>query len=402
MTTATSKFDSLIQRLVPASMRAMSDEEFEKERGKLLAVTPIPGIWLFGKTQTGKTSIVKLLTGAESARIGSGFRPETKTTFEYDFPSPDNLLVRFLDTRGLGESSYDPNNDIRALSEQTHLMIVTARITDHALEPILVPLREIRAANPQRPVLLVLTCLHEAYPGEQDPKKYPFTNDEIPAGIPDSLRRHIAEHKATFEGLYDRMVAIDFTPPEDGFDEPQYGADHFKETLLSMLPSAYRETIRRLDSLVTPLKDLHDRRAMPFIYSYSSIAASAAAVPVPWIDIPVVIGVQVRLVRKLGELYGQSLAAEQILSMAGVVGTRVLIRLGLRELLKAIPFLGVAANAAMAFASTFGLGRASAWYFGRSLAGHIPTSQEFQSVLKEQMAQAEQFWKQHRPAENNT
>ena len=49
--------------------------------------TPIPVIWLFGKTQSGKTSIVKFLTGADSAEIGNGFQPCTRFSRHYLFPS---------------------------------------------------------------------------------------------------------------------------------------------------------------------------------------------------------------------------------------------------------------------------------------------------------------------------
>ena len=45
---------------------------------ELRAKTPAPVFWLIGKTQSGKTSIIKFLTGAEDAAIGSGFRPTTQ------------------------------------------------------------------------------------------------------------------------------------------------------------------------------------------------------------------------------------------------------------------------------------------------------------------------------------
>ena len=39
---------------------------------------PPPVIWLFGKVQSGKTAIIRALTGAERAQIGSGFAPCTR------------------------------------------------------------------------------------------------------------------------------------------------------------------------------------------------------------------------------------------------------------------------------------------------------------------------------------
>ena len=82
--------------------------------------TPAPVFWLIGKTQSGKTSIIKFLTGADDAAIGSGFRPTTKTTRRYEFPTADAPLLSFLDTRGLDEPGYDPAADIAALDPLAH------------------------------------------------------------------------------------------------------------------------------------------------------------------------------------------------------------------------------------------------------------------------------------------
>src|SRR4051794_37576495 len=73
-----------------------------KERARRAATAEAPFIWLFGKVQSGKSSIVQRLTGATKAEIGEGFRPMTRSAAVFDFPAEAPLL-RFLDTRGLGE-----------------------------------------------------------------------------------------------------------------------------------------------------------------------------------------------------------------------------------------------------------------------------------------------------------
>ena len=40
---------------------------------------PLPVVWLIGKAQAGKTSIIRALTGSETAKIGNGFQPCTRT-----------------------------------------------------------------------------------------------------------------------------------------------------------------------------------------------------------------------------------------------------------------------------------------------------------------------------------
>jgi len=61
----------------------------------------VPVFWLYGKTQSGKTSLIKFLTGADEAEIGEGFRPCTRYSRQYQFPTPDAPLLTFLDTRGV-------------------------------------------------------------------------------------------------------------------------------------------------------------------------------------------------------------------------------------------------------------------------------------------------------------
>ena len=75
------------------------------------AALPTPVFWLLGKTQSGKTSLIKALTGDSRAQIGNGLQACTRSSFVYDFPDSENCLLRFLDTRGLGEIGYDPQTD---------------------------------------------------------------------------------------------------------------------------------------------------------------------------------------------------------------------------------------------------------------------------------------------------
>lgn len=382
----------------------LSDLRFEQEREKLLAHVPVPVFWLFGKTGSGKTSIIRYLTGATAAEIGNGFRPQTKLSSEYDFPTVDQPIVRFLDTRGLGEAAYDPAEDLKAFAAKSHLMVVTVRVADQALEPVLEPLRKIRASNPSRPVVLALTCLHEAYPQQQHPAPDPFLSSAPllePCGddkLPGDLRRMLVAQEQRFAGLVDRIVPIDFTPPDEGFHEPNFGGDRLEAALIELLPEAYRQTIWQLDEVRGSLQDLTERQALPLIISYSSLATAAAAAPLPWVDIPVVMGLQTRMVYLLADLYGQKMQAELLLKMAGAIGGRLAVRFAVKAPLKFIPFLGQTANAAMAFAYTFSLGKACCWYFGEVRAGHIPTQAELDRVWGEKLRDAVQVWKRRAEA----
>ncbi|HUS39627.1 MAG TPA: DUF697 domain-containing protein [Pirellulales bacterium] len=383
-------------------VKPMSDEEFARQRAKILTDVPVPAFWLFGKTGSGKTSIVRYLTGETDAAIGNGFRPETRQSRQYEFPAADSPLLRFFDTRGLGEHEYDPADDIQRLDESAHVMIVTARASDHALAELIGPLQQIRKSRPDRPVVLALTWLHEFYPQQQHPHPDPFdknseefdknSEEEVPA----ELHRSLQQQHQQFSHLVDRIVPVDFTRPEEGFDAPYFGGERLKTALIDFLPAAYRSALMQLDQAMQSLHDLNSRRAMPYILGYSSMAAAAAAAPVIWVDIPAVLAIQSRMVSRLAGVYDQSFDKQTLLTMTTAVGGRILARLALRGPLKLVPWLGMTANAAMAFAYTYALGKACCWYFGQIQKGNVPSAAELERVWSEQLTTASSLWSRQR------
>jgi uncharacterized protein (DUF697 family) len=398
---------------------SLTDEQFERQRQELLKKIPVPVFWLFGKTGSGKSTIVRFITGSTQAEIGNGFQPQTKTSFRYDFPSSSQPLVRFLDTRGLGESGYDPKEEIDSFDSSTHVVIVVVRVMDHALAELIEPLRKIRAARPSRPIVLVLTCLHEAYPFEQhsDPDPFDVTFEpkanepSVPLETkadsavnesrqpPSTLARHPAlqrslrEQEERFAGLVDRIVPIDLTPREEGFEQPNFGGARLEEALIELLPAAYRQALIHLDDVRNSLRDLTAKQAMPTILTYSSLAATSAASPLPWVDIPLVMALQTRLIYLLADLYDQKMNAGLLVKMAGAVGGRLAVRFAIKAPLKFIPFVGQTANAAMAFAYTYSLGKACCWYFGEMKDGHVPSTDDLNRVWAEQMQHAVSAWR---------
>jgi uncharacterized protein (DUF697 family)/predicted GTPase len=371
--------------------RFFSGDEFRAELEQLRERTPIPVFWLFGKTQSGKTSIIKYLTGADDAEIGQGFRPCTRFSRLYQFPTAEAPLLTFLDTRGLDEPGYDPEEDLAKFNDQTHVVIVTVKALDHAQAHVVEHLRRLRKARPSRPVLLTLTCLHEAYPQEQHPLPYPFTDS--PARAAPDLLRSIAQQEERFAGLFDEVVPIDLTPPAEGFNDPDYGGPELKQTLLKVLPVAYRQSLLHLDQATHELADVYARRALPYIYGYAGLAATAGAMPIPWLDLLVLPGIQTRMVTHLAQLYGQPLSATRFLEAAGTLGLGALARQAVREVVKFIPFVGSVAGAALAGAATYALGKAFCYYYTAVHHGHVPKAEDLKRYYEEQLKLARQHWR---------
>jgi uncharacterized protein (DUF697 family) len=370
------------------------DGEFLRRRAELLAQAPIPYLWLLGKTGSGKTSIIHCLTGAENAIIGKGFRPQTRQAQLFSFPDDETPIVQFLDTRGIGEADYDPAADIADFDARAHLVIVTVRATDQATDEIARPLRQIRQANRHRPVLLAVTCLHDSYPGRQHPHPDPYDNGPrpLPESIPEDLRRALQAHYARCDGLFDRAVPIDLTPVSEGFAVPEFGGQRLKQAILDLLPGAYRQTLLQMEQLSDTLAEMHQQRAAPLILAHSVLAATAAAVPVPWVDIPAVMAIQSHLTWRLARINQQPLDAATLGYVGGAVGGRVAARMGIREALKFIPWVGSAVNAAAAFALTYASGWVWNWYFLKIRQGHVPAPDELRAMYRQELHKAMQVW----------
>jgi uncharacterized protein (DUF697 family)/predicted GTPase len=369
------------------------DARLHKHLEDLRQRMPVPVFWLLGKTQSGKTSIIKYLTGADAAEIGQGFKPCTRFSRLYQFPSAEAPLLTFLDTRGLDEPGYDPAEDLDRFNATAHLVLVTVKALDHAQENVLAHLKTIRAAQVHRPVVLALTCLHEGYPQQQHPEPYPFGTESETTAVAEDLLRSLAEQRRRFEGLADRVVPIDLTDPEEGFTEPNYGGEQLKQVLLDVLPSAYRQTLATLDEATRELKDIYARHALPLILGYSSLAATAGAIPIPWLDLLVLPGIQTQMIHHLARYYGQPLSGARFLELASALGLGMLVRQAVRELVKFIPVVGSVAGGALAGASTYALGKAFCYYYSAVHQGHMPQPQELRRYYKEQLTLAEATWR---------
>lgn len=372
------------------------DEQIAQLRPKL----PVPIFWLFGRTQSGKTSLVRFLTGAERAVIGKGYEPCTHYSSRYQFPSAEAPLVTFLDTRGLDEAGYDPAEDLARFGNEAHVVIVTVKVMDHGQESVLAHLRQLRKAHPERPVVLVLTCLHEAYPQQQHPTPYPFDangrHDSEKTTIPEALSRSLDEQRRRFAGLVDRVIPVDLTPPEEGFHEPEYGGEPLRTVLLELLPVALRQTLLTLKEAMANLRDLYARDALPYIVGYSTLAATAGAIPVPLVDLAVLSAIQSRMVSHLANLYGQKQDQRHYWELMGTVGGSIALRQGVRELIKLVPFFGTVAGAvacgALAGATTFALGKAACFYYSAIHNGHVPPPEQLKRYFNEQRLWAATNW----------
>jgi uncharacterized protein (DUF697 family) len=343
---------------------------------------PVPVFWLLGKAQSGKTSIVRALTGSSRAEIGGGFRPCTRKSQLYPFPDEDQYFLQFLDTRGLGEAEYDPTEDIRVLENQSHCLVLVIKAMDHAQQAVLEPLGKIRKAHPRWPLIVVQTSLHEGYPTARTAHLLPYPYDQFPypPQVPDDLARSLASQRQWFDGDA-HFVPVDFTLPEDAYDPQSYGLDALWWTIEDVVPLGLGAMMRQHHKT---FRDAYFRAAHPHILGYCVAAGAAAGLPVPLLDLPLVLAIQGKLFHSIATLYGQKMTPQRAAEVFGALGFGFAARMGGRELLKIVPGVGTTVAAMFAAASTYALGCTLCAYFSFALHGDVPDAATLRKLYEEE------------------
>jgi uncharacterized protein (DUF697 family)/predicted GTPase len=374
---------------------SVSDTQVAEILETIRAQLPTTEALLLGKPQAGKSSIVRGLTGVSAEIIGQGFRPHTQHTERYTYPANDLPLLIFTDTVGLGDVSQDTEVIIKELiselqqeTTKARVLILTVKINDFATDTLRQIAQKLRQQYPNIPCLLVVTCLHEVYPPEMS------NHPEYPPDATELDRAFIAIQD-NFAGLYNSAVLIDFTLEEDGYSPVFYGLEALRDNLAQLLPEAESKTIYQLldkqagEKLGNIYRDAGRRYILPF----SVMAATLAAVPLPFATMPVLTALQVSMVGLLGKLYGQTVTPSQAGGIVSAIAGGFVAQAVARELIKFIPGFGSVIAASWAGAYTWALGEAACVYFGDLMGGKKPDPQKIQAVMQEAFTGAKERFK---------
>ncbi|KPQ40346.1 MAG: hypothetical protein HLUCCO16_03570 [Phormidium sp. OSCR] len=376
---------------------SVSDEQLAEILARVREELPTTEALLLGKPQAGKSSIVRGLTGVSAEIIGQGFRPHTQNTQRYAYPSEELPLLVFTDTVGLGDTRRDTQELVSELLDEldvetrrARILILTVRITDFATDTLQDIVRQLRQQHPEIPCLLAITCLHELYPSSVvDHPEYPPEFEEV--------QRVSRALQGSFASWYDGVVWLDFTLEDDGFTPVFYGLEALRDAIAELLPQAEARAIHELlaEGTTQELGDLYRDVGRRYILAFSVMAATLAAVPLPFATMPVLTALQVSLVGVIGRLYGQTLSPSQAGGVVSAIAGGFLAQLVGRELIKFIPGLGSALAASWAAAYTWALGEGACVYFGDLMGGKTPDPQKIQKAMNEAFEAAKKRFRDH-------
>ncbi|MGZ8195621.1 MAG: YcjF family protein [Methylosarcina sp.] len=364
------------------------DAEAENIIRTLHASVPVPVFWLLGKTQSGKSAIIRTLTQSTAAEVGNGFKPCTQTAMLFDYPDSETAFLRFLDTRGLSEAGYDAREDMAWCEQQAHLLIVVMKAMDHQQDAVLEAVKQVHQTHPHWPLIVAQTTLHEGYPSRamEHPMPYPFAHGEVGHAVPPDLRYSLLKQREYFKGMNAQFVPIDFTLPEDGYEKQDYGLDELWTAIEKALPFGLREMLD-----ISRINDVYLKTAHPHIVSYAVLAGCTAAIPAPAASLSAVIALQGKMFHSIASVYGLPLTKKSISEIVSAVGFGFLSGMGGRELLKLVPFYGQTLAAGMAGvytgAVTYALGKTLCSYFAQTKQGRALNPEALNELFKKEFLQ---------------
>ncbi len=324
----------------------------------------LPTLWLLGKTGAGKSSLIHAVTGNDKVEIGNGFRPCTMTAQSYDFPL-DKPLLRFLDTRGLADSDYDATEDIVACQNRSHAVIVVMKAEDPEQSHVHNALRQIRKSGGLNPILLVHTGIE-------------LISDE------NERRQCIAHNQAGVEKIWGRpvdSVALDFEK-EDG---TTVGVDLLIDKLGELMPLLSELTAGQSG------RSMEQRTFSALkkeILWYSGTAGASDVIPFAGlVSVP---AIQAKMLHAIAGRYGVEWNKKAMAEFAGALGAgfgvQYASRLGIRQMVKLIPFygqtIGSATAAFVSFCATYAIGRVACKYLYHKSRGERVSKEEMRAMYK--------------------
>ena len=325
------------------------------ESVETLRVERIPTIWLLGKTGAGKSSFIKKLTGYAHVPVGMGFMPCTQTMDEYLFPD-DKPLLKLIDTRGLGEASYDCSEDVEFVSKISDLIIVVAKLDEPSQSDVLNVLKGAKRFG----VSSSLVVLHT---GEFDESE-------------DKVRRALVFNKAQFDATWRGDV---IHVRVDLYDDYHIGHSEIEEALASVLPSiAFLIEEEKLGGFeAEKFSKIH-----PTILRYSGISGAASAMPL--IGSVSAVAAQGAMIKAIAEHHDIDWSKQTLFEFFSSLGMGFAITqaasLGGKTLLSTVPIAGSAMSGGLSFATTYGLGRVADYYFFRKKNGLETSKEELQEI----------------------
>ena len=343
-------------------LTALVDEALAKQRTRLGKINII----VAGRTGVGKSTLINAIFGADYARTAMG-RPVTKHAVWYE---RDNHPLRILDTKGLETAAYDET-----------WSALKAEVENGRNDP-----------NPSRHIHIGWVCVQEPALRFEDAEQRLIELLKA-AGIPVIvvLTKHgmfpeFAEEMTRLASMADAVIPVRALRMT-GLDGTA-GLDELVLATTRLLPEATRSAFIAAQRIDLELKRTDARK---IVWSSAALAATAAAVSLPFSDAVAIVPIQIGMITGISLRFGIEGTSDKLVPLAssviGCVAATAAGRIIAGQLLKLVPG-GSVVTGGVAAALTTGLGES---YIAFLLAfykreGRLPSVTEITEQFRS-------FWK---------
>ena len=258
-----------------------------------------PVVWLLGKVQSGKTSIVRELTQATTPRSAMVTRPARRRRACSIFPARRRSSAS--STRAAwARSPTIPSEDIAFCEGRSHLILAVVKARDFQQQAVI----EAIAGSAQAPSGLAggggADQPARGLPAGRGPRSALSVRLRGACGRAGAGRaaRALTHQRTLFSAMPGkgelRFVPIDFTQAGDGFEPHDYGREALVESLVAAAPAA----VATVSPSSAPHGDSAQRNLNTHILGFAFAAGASDAFPLAGIvGVPVV---QAAMLRHIG------------------------------------------------------------------------------------------------------
>ena len=396
-----------------------------QEIGELITESRAPIIYLIGRSRHGKSSVINALTNKKVAEVGD-VEPTTAQSIPYIVTFEESFASwKVIDSRGLFETTPPEGAPKKQVTSRLPSFLRRgSRDKQEIKDPIEQLKEDLAHYNPD--IILHIISAPECGNLQKDfeaideisqvlkglPNTIIVLNKADTLGNPREWPPETYAHKAglideTLNYMTHKVLKVESQPIDRNFtikgkiidNSPYIGIvpvcslenETWNIETLSMVIGRHLPKHAWLDFFqAQKRKESLKQLSSSIISRFTAISAGAGAIPIPFVDLAILIPAQVLMIGLIGGLSCRSFSMKTVIEYGTAIGLDVGLGMGAKygvrqligEFTKVVPGLGSTIDAGISATTTYGIGKSAEAYF---FLGEIKSPEAFAEEYQEQI-----------------